>query len=74
MGCSGFACKEGAFTVLSVKGELGENEEAAPAATSKFSIRHFRRTPEQSLVYLKELCVARRRSQVAPVSVRRLIM
>lgn len=46
-----------------VKRELGKNEEAAPSATSKFSVQQ---TPEQSLIYLKELCVARYKSQVAP--------
>ena len=37
MGCSCFLSKEGTF-MFRVKGEFGENEEAAPSTTSNFSV------------------------------------
>lgn len=63
-----FCTQRGSIYILRVKGELGENEESASSATSKFPIRHFctEQTAEQSLIYLKELSVARCKSQVAP--------
>lgn len=52
-----------------VKGEFGENEEAVPSTTSNFSVHQIalpRPDPKQSLIYLKVLCVAPCKSQVAP--------